>query len=783
MLQVRQSALHIWKIVVPNTPRVLREILPTLFEILLRCSASASYDKRQVAAKTMGDIVKKLGERMLPEIIPILDQESHSKDDDQRQGVCIALAEIISSCTKDAVLAYAAQLIPTIKRGLSDENGDVSTAAATTFQNLHSAIGNQALEEIIPHLLNQLDDPDSSEHLVHGLREVIALKGRVVLPFIVPKLIQPPVNTHILAVLSSVAGESLTKHLTKILKALLSGLVAASDDADEYSATLKNCQDVILSVEGEHGNRIIMDDLIKYTKSEDVGERLSATALLTAFCQSTEYDYSSYVAMFIQVFFKLLSDKEVPVQEEAWSSLSVLVKRLDAAEQLQHVGSLRQAMRYASDEIKRCGGLLPGFCNPKKGMAPVLPILREGILNGSPETKEQSAKALSECIELLTSQALKPSVISITGPLIRILGDRFNPKVRSAVLETLTLLLAKAGAFLKPFLPQLQTTFSKALHDADRPVRLQSAKGLRNLVAIHTRLDPLFLDLNNSIKAESDPSIMETTLHALRCCIDVAGSKVSQKIRTEVIATLNNLVGSEEESCSKCAAGCLGSLSSALDDVEFESFLQQNVYDVDPSWNMRLARSTLLVICFKQNPVRICERLDRVMPVVIEYSNLERVEIVNNSLRCAAYMLIFMVSQSQEVPNEVLKLYRKASQHTSNDVKVFLCDSVSYIYQTVEAKNSDENTELTVPLELSASFVSLLLTLLKEKNVTVRSSMDMALVRALDLTKNDNSFQKVPQYMNSRDIPILNDLAKSRLKKLASTNPTVEDIDFTLVKF
>lgn len=70
--------------------------------------------------------------------------------------------------------------------------------------------------------------------------------------------------------------------------------------------------------------------------------------------------------MFIQVFFKLLADKEVPVQEEAWSALSVLVKRLDAAEQLQHVGSLRQAMRYASDEIKRCGGLLPGFCGPKK---------------------------------------------------------------------------------------------------------------------------------------------------------------------------------------------------------------------------------------------------------------------------------------------------------------------------------------------------------------------------------------------------------------------------------
>ena len=59
--------------------------------------------------------------------------------------------------------------------------------------------------------------------------------------------------------------------------------------------------------------------------------------------------------------------------------------------------------------------------------------------------KEAAALGLREVIALTSSEALKPSVVNITGPLIRILGDRFMWNVKVAVLETLTLLLSKVS--------------------------------------------------------------------------------------------------------------------------------------------------------------------------------------------------------------------------------------------------------------------------------------------------------------------------------------------------
>ncbi|XP_075232539.1 stalled ribosome sensor GCN1-like [Lycorma delicatula] len=502
-LMVRQAALHVWKVVVTNTPRTLREILPTLFGLLLGCLASTSYDKRQVAARTLGDLVRKLGERILPEIIPILEGGLESEHADQRQGVCIGLSEIMASTSRDMVLTFVNSLVPTVSRALCDPLPEVRQAAAKTFDSLHTTVGSRALDDILPTLLSQLNDPDPkvAEWTLDGLRQVMAIKSRVVLPYLVPQLTAPPVNTKALSILAAVAGEALTKYLHKILPALLTALATSQGSTQE----LEYCQAVVLSVVDEVGIRAIMDQLMEVTRSDKVEMRRAAVTLLCAFCSHSRADYSQYVPQLLRGLIHLFTDVDREVLQTSWETLSAVTRTLDTMQQINHVGDIRQAVRFAVSDLKG-SDLLPGFCLPK-GITPILPIFREAILNGAPEVKEQAAQGLGEVIRLTSAEALQPSVVHITGPLIRILGDRFNWSVKAAVLETLAILLAKVGVMLKQFLPQLQTTFLKALNDGNRQVRLKAAAALSHLIVIHTRADPLFTDLHAGVRNAEDPAI------------------------------------------------------------------------------------------------------------------------------------------------------------------------------------------------------------------------------------------------------------------------------------
>ena len=76
------------------------------------------------------------------------------------------------------------------------------------------------------------------------------------------------------------------------------------------------------------------------------------------------------------------------------------------------------------------------------------------------------------------------------------MGERFPPAVKAATLSTLAALIDRARKKLAAFVSQLQTTFAKALSDANHKVRSAALFGLRRLAVLpNLRPAPLLAQL------------------------------------------------------------------------------------------------------------------------------------------------------------------------------------------------------------------------------------------------------------------------------------------------
>ncbi|CAH2086956.1 unnamed protein product [Euphydryas editha] len=797
-LMVRQAALHVWKVVVTNTPKTLREILPTLFNLLLGCLASTSYDKRQVAARTLGDLVRKLGERVLPDIVPILERGLRSERADQRQGVCIGLGEILASTSRDAVLGFADGLVPTVRTALCDALPEVRVAAARAFDSLHATIGNKALDDILPPMLDALRDPDPAvaDAALDGLKQVMAIKSRAVLPYLVPVLTgaggpgSGAVDTRALSALAAAAGSALTRHLPRVLPALLAALVAARGTPAE-ARELDYCRDALLPVLDDAGVRCIIDTLMESVRAgagavAGAGadeRRRAAAALLCAFVTHTRADLIPHVPALLRGLLLLFAERERDVLLMAWEALSALTRMLEAEKQLGYVSEVRQAVRYAAADLK--GEPLPGFCLPK-GIAPILPLFREAILNGLPEEKENAALMLGEVIKLTTAAAIQPSVVHITGPLIRILGDRFSSSVKAAVLETLALLLSKVGVILKQFLPQLQTTFVKGLSDPNRPVRIKAGLALSQLVLIHTRADPLFLEVHNGVKNAEDLSVKETMLQALRSVITNGGDKMSEQLALTVLAMLTcpALLAHPEDPPRSGAGGCLGALLHCLPPAHRDAALLHHVLAAgNPTqsaatedWLLTHGRSCALFVALKETPDQVYrdhfeEKIDKAL---LGYLASDKTPIVCNGIRGIGYLIRYLLEKDRPVPPNILSQFVRSMNHSNNDVKQLMARACTLVGRAgaLEARGAG--------VDVLRALLPALVNGTKEKNTYVRANSEIALRAVLRLQHDDTFHQQCMALLEEGMREALGDVV-TRVLRRAVLDGRDEDLDCTLV--
>lgn len=318
---------------------------------------------------------------------------------------------------------------------------------------------------------------------------------------------------------------------------------------------------------------------------------------------------------------------------------------------------------------------------------------------------------------------------------------------------------------------------------------------MAHLSSIHTRVDPLFNDINNNIKANDDTSVRETLLQALRGCIKNGGHKMGEKIRNEILDTLLDQLVSEEESISGSAAGCLGCLCSHLEADQVTDLVQNQMLDsTSDSWAVRKGHSSFLAVALKESCTAVLsdDFESQILSNVAALASLDRVHLAVNGVHAAAYLLHRYASTTpQNAPSQIIAALKKSLEHTSNDVKIECSRSLTWLMQNVDGSTKKENgahengddtpAGYVVPKEYLSSLISSLLTVSREKNTTVRSSAESAIVSLLKLRHTTTYLENVCTSLAQRDVTTLQDLQKNKLTRILSQEVS-EEIDTTVIR-
>ncbi|WEW57900.1 translational activator of GCN4 [Emydomyces testavorans] len=648
---VRSAAINVWKALVAS-PRTLKELAPTMTQLIIRRLGSANMEQKVIAGNALGELIKKAGEGVLSTLLPSLEAGLlASTEIDARQGICIALRELVISSSEESLESYEKILISIVRTALLDANQDVREAAAEAFDALQQALGKRIVDRVLPDLLHLLHTDTDADRALAALLTLLTehTRANIILPNLIPTLLASPMtvfNAKALACLAEVAGSALTRRLPNILNSLIDNSLSAQNE--KIQPEINNAFDaVLISVDEFDGLNAAMNVMLTLMKHDDHRKRAAAANRLASFFAKTTIDISRYHPELIRVCLISFDDYDRNVVAASWEALTQLTSHMRKEEMEVLVIPTRQVLR----QVGVAGANLPGFCLPK-GISAILPIFLQGLLNGTVDQRVQSALAIGDIIDRTSPEALKPFVTQITGPLIRVVSER-SADIKCSVFLAINKLLEKIPLFIKPFLPQLQRIFARGLADTTSEIlRSRAAKGLGILITLTPRVDPLISELVGGSKT-SDPGVKNAMLRALHEVVKKAGKNMSDASKQSIVSLIDDESDDRDDATNTTNAQLIGALVKSLPESTALPLIKNRVLTTHFTHLSVLALNSILV----ESPKSITDRFpNETVSTLCEGIKNKDVFIAENStLAAGKYLLTTNIDRNSEADKVVLE--------------------------------------------------------------------------------------------------------------------------------
>ena len=540
MAGVRETAHSVCKALVRHAARVQRETLRPLvhvavFELLLPSSsveegAAAVVvvdDERQhLAGAALADAAAKMADEALPQIVPPLLSALQSAEDahwvPRRRAVAAVLDQVAQTTPRAALQASAETLwVPATLQCLRDADEAVRAAGGALFARLYRTLGERAtMETIVQPLLEEKEEErevgtssTSASTVMAALQQIFAgPAGARLLALAVPQWLAA-YRVTALATAAEASGRLFEAFAPAVIQRALSeanarqGVAVATAD-DEHSLAVS--ADVDTAESSSSSSSWLWEALVRATPDTAITHllpRLGDSAVASRVVAATAVErwtaavpdaavLVSHGEAVLEALLPGMVDPDAQVRHRTYRAFVVLTERVPVRGGSSSSGSsstsswsnlwTASALRTTRTAWQQVAALRDTDNPPSPWpAAPFITLYTQCVLHAVPEAREQAALAIAELAAAVPSAThLQPHLMKLTGPLIRVLAERWHPwQVQAAVLLALVQLLQHGGgSALRAFVPQLQSTFLKYALEEQRMVRARSVEALAVLM-------------------------------------------------------------------------------------------------------------------------------------------------------------------------------------------------------------------------------------------------------------------------------------------------------------
>lgn len=540
---VRSTAGKVWKCFVYQSGKLVKMMLGELLKLIIQDLKQPSVETKVVAAMALGELITKHSERVLPRVIPFLENKMRGEVEDLREAT-LCLVEITRHASPEQLEAFFTTISHMIEIGITCTlESDVASYSAICFDLIYTKCTALTCRKLIPKMIRRLElyEDGSAEHTaaLYGLKLMIEKRSAEILPVILPKLLKPEMSqadVDALRGVCSVSSSVLSSHIRRILAHILKQVVRNRQKETEQSVEFTQ---VVLDIcNNEDADTVlVMQLLLEFTS--DAKHAGVCFSLLQAILGQTSHNIDvAAVETARCVLDRFSTDDEQLLEEAEGTLLKLLSNKVAFAALCENVDVVRGVLRTTTSRVRFRKGA-GSKCLKSFSKEPIVlglaTFYKEALVGTSdPNLKEIAILGLKDVVIMAPATTLNARIIiKITGPMIRAAGEKHPVPVKVAIFSCLRDIVSKGGMKVRALVPQLMSCCTRSLVSESPGVRFLCVETIQMLANMAPRAENLFKDL-----ADTAQKCSLDLLPYVNCALDSVLYHQGSKLNSEIIKAM-----------------------------------------------------------------------------------------------------------------------------------------------------------------------------------------------------------------------------------------------------